>query len=102
MAVVENMMTIAQAELEEVLRLLSRSEGLGHLRVKKRAQSITIWSGDKADEQQHARLTRLGRATWGLSFPHHSGRWEKTPFVGSMEEVVTTLMSDFSFHLDAW
>ena len=95
-------MTIAQAELDEVLRLLNRSEGLDHLCVKSHSGSITIWSGDKADEQTHARLTPLNRETWGLSFPHHSGRWEKTPFVGTMEEVVTILMSDFPFHLDSW
>jgi hypothetical protein len=46
------------------------------------------------------RFTALGRDIWGLSFPTHAGRWERTPFVGSMQEVFNTLITDFRFYLD--
>ena len=30
------------------------------------------------------RLTRLSKTTWGLSVKRHTGRWERTPFTGSL------------------
>jgi len=39
---------------------------------------------------------------WGLSLPRHTGSWERTPFVGSMEELVGALTSDFAFYLEQW
>jgi hypothetical protein len=95
-------MPVSPKDLDELNRLLSCEEGLDHLRAEKRGDSITICSGDGTDQQKHARLTQLGAGTWGLSFPHHTGRWERTPFVGSLEELVATLVSDFSFHLEPW
>jgi hypothetical protein len=95
-------MGVRTQDVEELERLLRSEEGLDHLRANKRGDSITICSGADADQQKHARLSKLGSAIWGLSFPHHSGRWERTPFVGPMDELVATLVRDFSFHLELW
>lgn len=97
-------MTVGPKDVEELERLLRCEEGFDHLRANKRGDSITICSSSSggADQQKHARLTKLSPATWGLSFPHHSGRWERTPFVGPMDELVATLVHDFSFHLEPW
>jgi hypothetical protein len=95
-------MTVRPRDVEQLERLLSREEGLEHLCFKKRGDSITICSGTGTDQQLHARLTQLGAATWGLSLPHHARRWERTPFVGPMDELVATLVRDFSFHLEPW
>ena len=89
--------TPEQAQLEE---LLSNHAGFEHLWVKKRGKSLTIFSGSDSDPWKHARLTQLGRDIWGLSFSTHTGRWEKTPFVGTMPEVVDTLVRDFAFLLE--
>ena len=93
-------MALDPEDAEELEEVLARYEGLDHLRVKKRGDSLTILSGDCADPNFHARITHLGRGEWGLSLPHHTGRWEKTPFTGSMNEVIETVVTDFSFYLD--
>lgn len=95
-------MTIRKAELVELLRLLHQDPGLDHLRAAGHGDSITIFSGDGIDMQNHARLTRLGSTSWGLSFWHHTDRWERTPFVGTMSNVVETLVRDFSVYLEPW
>ena len=95
-------MAVRPKDVEELERLVRSEEGLDHLRANKRGDSITIFSGSGADQQKHARLTNLGPTAWGLSFPHHSGRWERTPFVGPIDELVATLINDFSFHLESW
>ncbi len=44
------------------------------------------------------RLTRLSKTQWGLSVKRHTGRWERTPFSGSMEEMVDAICT-FMQHL---
>ena len=85
-----------QDKLEE---LLAAQKGLEHLHVKKRGKSLTIYSGNGHAACDHAKLTEIEQRTWGLSLPQHSGRWERTPFIGSMEEVVADLVDNFWFLL---
>lgn len=91
--------THAPEELESILR---RYPDLAHLCVKKRGQSMTLCSENAQGAQEHARFTFLGAGTWGLSLPHHTGRWEKTPFTGSMEELVDVLVENFGFYLERY
>lgn len=39
------------------------------------------------------RLTRLSTRTYGVSVKRHTGRWEKTPFFGSLEDMVDAIRS---------
>lgn len=52
------------------------------------------------DRDDRLRLTRLGRHNWGLSVKRHNGRWERTPFSGSLQEMVSAILS-FMQHLCA-
>jgi hypothetical protein len=54
---------------------------------------------EPADEDR-VRLTRLSSRTFGLSVKRHTGRWEKTPFRGSLDEMVGSIHS-FMQHLVA-
>jgi len=44
------------------------------------------------ENDDRVRLTRLSTSTYGLSVKRHTGRWERTPFSGSMEEMVETIL----------
>ena len=48
-------------------------------------------NGDMENDDR-VRLTRLSASTYGLSVRRHTGRWERTPFSGSMEEMVDTIL----------
>jgi hypothetical protein len=39
------------------------------------------------------RITVLKGASFGLSVRRHTGRWEKTPFTGTLEELVDVIQS---------
>jgi hypothetical protein len=39
------------------------------------------------------RFTRLGTNHYGLSVKRHTGRWQKTPFYGTLEETVEVVCS---------
>lgn len=93
-------MALDPVYIEQLETSLGRYQGLDHVRVNKRGDSLTIYSGERSDPQLHARLTHLGGGQWGLSLPRHTGRWEKTPFTGTMDEVVDTLVTNFGFYLE--
>jgi len=44
-------------------------------------------------KSDRVRLTRLNASTYGLSVKRHTGRWEKTPFSGSMKDMVEVMQS---------
>lgn len=54
---------------------------------------------EPADDDR-VRLTRLSSRTFGLSVKRHTGRWEKTPFSGSLDEMVGSI-HNFMQHLVA-
>jgi hypothetical protein len=82
-------------------RLLAEQAGLDHLTVKCRGRSLTLFSEDAHGPTRHAKLDWLGAELWGLCLPTHTGRWEKTPFTGSLDEIFQTLIQMLPFHLAA-
>jgi hypothetical protein len=101
-------------------RLLAEHAGLDHLAVQRRGRSLTLCSEDAYGPTRHAKLDWLGAELWGLSLPTHTGRigrealdlgvvllgvaagrWEKTPFTGSLDEILQTLIHMLPFHLAA-
>ena len=47
----------------------------------------------ETENLDRVRLTRLSASTYGLSVRRHTGRWERTPFSGSMKDMVDTILS---------
>lgn len=79
-------------EADELRDLLAK-RGWTHLRVTKRGKALTVVSGPEDDPDPEIRLTHVGRDGWRLDFAHHTGRWEPTPFVGDLVEMVDTAAS---------
>ena len=93
-------MKLEPEDAEDLEEQLHKYDGLSHLRVKTWGESLIVYSGDSNAPQKHAKLNHLGRDVWNLSLPRHTGRWETTPFVGSLEEIRETLISNFGFYLE--
>jgi hypothetical protein len=91
-----------EADVEAVTRCFGEREGLGHLRATKRADVITLVSGDIADPFAHARLRRVSTSHWQLEMPAGSGsRWQATPFRGPLPDVLALLVDSFGWTLAA-
>jgi hypothetical protein len=43
-----------------------------------------------------ARLTAVSRTRWRLDMPLHTGRWQPTPFVGSLIDIFRVLTSELA------
>ena len=54
--------------------------------------------GDRQQKDDRVRLTRLSASKYGLSVKRHNGRWERTPFSGTITEVFEAILS-FMQHL---
>jgi hypothetical protein len=81
----------ALASLEEKLASNTLTRGMD---VRVHGDHLIL--GRPTDEQgrdDRVRLTRINASTWGLSVKRHTGRWERTPFSGSMQEMVEVIWS---------
>jgi hypothetical protein len=56
----------------------------------------------EVDADPIARLEPLSGTTYGLSFHHHSGRWEPTPFTGDLVRLASVLTTEFGVYLDSY
>lgn len=50
-----------------------------------------VGSEGAIQRDDRVRLTRLSASKYGLSVKRHTGRWERTPFAGTMGEMVEAI-----------
>ena len=78
---------------ERLAELLGKSKVTAGLLVRVRGKHLTLVreetgpSGDPEDDPR-VRLTHLEGEQFGVSVLRHTGKWERTPFAGSIDEVV--------------
>ena len=96
-------MKLAQSNLASLLESHELTTGMyvrthgDHLIVGRQER---IGPNGELDNDDRVRLTRLNASTYGLSVKRHTGRWERTPFSGTMDEMVETILT-FMQHLVA-
>jgi hypothetical protein len=52
------------------------------------------------DEEPLVRLEPLSGDQYGLSFHHHTGRWQPTPFTGDIGLLARVVTTEFGAYLD--
>ena len=88
-------MRFAQSKLT---RLLEAHEQTAGLYVRVHGENLILGRREplgpdgEMENDDRVRLTRLSASTYGLSVKRHTGRWERTPFSGSMDEMVETIL----------
>lgn len=95
---VQPIMSAAKERLKENLH----EQGFTHLNVRTHGAHLVIYSEEDEDKINRARLTRINAQTYELSMSSHRGKWETTPFTGSMAEILTLLTEQFPFTLTEW
>lgn len=84
------------AEDAEALTAAIRSLGdYGHVTVQPQRGFLYVC----AEDEPVARLTQLGPGFYGLSFHHHTGRWDPTPFTGDIAELAGILVNELGAYL---
>ena len=85
-------------DLHAVEAFLTRRK-LKHLHARKRADSITLDAGTKADPWPRARARRVSTQWWTLDMADHTGRWEQTPFRAPLVQLLDMLVDTFPWIL---
>ncbi len=90
-----------QAKVDTLTRMLTE-KGYTHLKVKARGQHFTIYSEEDGTTVPRLRLTAIPADQYALSFPTRSGKWERTPFVGTRQDLLEIVETMFGWHLESW
>ena len=72
---------------------------LYHLRVDKRGANIVVYSNGENGKENRCRFTYIKTGLFILSMANYSGRWEATPFEGSLDELVEMVIEQFPWTL---
>ena len=94
-----------QKALTHLESLLDQDNLTYDLGVRAHGDHLILSRDEEADSGEcvhddRVRLTRLSSTRWGLSVRRHTGRWERTPYTGTMEEMVDAMLV-FMQHLIA-
>lgn len=84
---------------DEVLEHLAEYEGLEHVRVRRRADLLTLESGPKDDVVPHTRFRRVGVHKWQIEMPLKGGGWDRTPYRGQLIESLDAVIIQFPWML---
>lgn len=84
-------MRVAELKLKELLEAHQPTVGMyvrvhGDHLILGRQEPIGL--NGQLEKDDRVRLTQLAASSYGLSVKRHTGRWERTPFAGTLEEVV--------------
>ncbi len=85
-----------RARLEELLSDHPLTEGMyvrawgDHLII---GRQEPFGPSGEMEADDRLRLTALNRSSFGLSVRRHTGRWEKTPFTGTLDELADVIWS---------
>lgn len=86
----------AKQRLEQLLAANPITQGMyvrpwGEHLIVGRQEAIGPEGAMEADDR--VRLTAQSHSKWSLSVRRHTGRWEKTPFTGTLEELRDVIWS---------
>jgi len=87
-------MRVAQSKLVKLLQADQISAGM-YVRVHGdhliAGRNERLGADPTAENDDRVRFTRLGTNHYGVSVKRHTGRWQKTPFRGTLEETVAAV-----------
>lgn len=89
-------------------RLLEQSDLTSGMTVRVHGDHLLLGRGEKGtpgskrETVDRVRLTRLTPSKYGLSVRRHTGRWERTPFSGSMPEMVEVMQAYMQHLVAPW
>ena len=77
------------------LEQLLHQRGAKHLSARRYGATLIVESGPSNDPTKHFRLRRDTVHLWYLDMADHRGRWERTPFRNTVDELTKTVFEDF-------
>jgi len=76
-----------------------KRQQLRHVCAKRRADTLTLLTGPADDPWPRARFRIVTKQRWTVEMADRAGRWEKTPFQGSLKQLLALLVEPFPWIL---
>lgn len=73
--------------------------GLKHLHVAVRGKHIAIYSEFDGKKENRCRFTDVSPGIYELGMADHNGKWEPTPFEGTVDELLKMVLTEFEWVL---
>ncbi len=86
------------ADAEKLERGIRQNSQFAHVRVHLVRGQLDICP----DDEPVARATPLGDGQYGLSFRSHTGKWERMPITGSLDELAQGVVDALGPYLERW
>ena len=98
---------IVDRSRERLQELLAAHELTAGLLVRVRGRQLTLVREEPGpdgtpEDDACVRLTHLGQGQFGVSVLRHTGKWERTPFAGSIDDVVDVLRGPMQHLVAQW
>lgn len=93
---------------DRLLSLLEQHETTRGLYVNVRGKQLILGRREAfgpalpPEDDDRVRLIHLAGDSFGLSVKRHTGRWEKTPFSGTLEQLVEVMTGPMQHLLADW
>jgi hypothetical protein len=78
---------------------LAKHPHLSHLRVRRRADALTLESGPETDPDKHVRFRRVAVHLWIAEVASHTGRWQPSGLRGRLDELLLAFVDTFGWVL---
>jgi hypothetical protein len=85
-------------DTQEIADLLEKHQ-LRHLKVYGRGRHLVVYDEYQGEKMPRVRFTRISSSQYQLDIANHRGKWEFSPFTGSISELFDTLIRDLSWVL---
>ena len=79
-----------------------QNKGYSYLKVRIHGKNLVIYAEESGEKYNRARLTKHNSQKYQIAIADHRGKWELTPFVGTLPEMLAMLTEQFSFVLAKW
>jgi hypothetical protein len=91
-----------QAAQSTLIKLLQAEQLTAGMYVRVHGNHLIAGRSEPLENDDRVRFTRLGANRYGVSVKRHTGRWEKTPFCGTLQETVDAVCSVMQHLVAAW
>jgi hypothetical protein len=86
-------------ETAKKVEQIIHNKGFKHLYVYSMSDHLVIYSKDGDEKINRSRLSFIQKNNYQLSMADHRGKWEATPYTGTLDELLDLLTNDFAFAL---
>lgn len=95
-------MLLLEKKASIIRGVINGEKELSHLKVLVRGKAIVVYSEFQGEKENRCRFINLKGDIFQLSMADRNGRWQSTPYQGTIEELWEMTLQDFGWVLEGF